>query len=192
MSLEGLRRQDVAASLLANAVDRVAQLARTGGTGNRKQGGEGHATGEDGKSGHQRDGRAIAPTGRSGCGDWGSGIEFRLNPRRLPMSGTGTGVVLRLATGSGRRAGPCICIDRERPQCHHRAPGVRTGGDAIDHRTHPQRVHGFVAAGAFGQEGLFALAFQPAAPRQVPAHAMRDRAGQRREICGTGRTGAVA
>ncbi len=44
---------------------------------------------------------------------------------------------------------------------------------------------------AVGQEHGFVFAFEPAAARQVPAHAMRDGVGQFRQLRRCGRTGAV-
>lgn len=62
------------------------------------------------------------------------------------------------------------------------APGLRAGGDAVGDRTHTQRVHDVVATRAVGQEGRFVLAFEPAFARQMPAHAMRDRVSQVRQL----------
>ena len=71
------------------------------------------------------------------------------------------------------------------------ASGLRAGGDAVGDRTHPQRVHAVVAAGAVGQEDGLLLAFEPAFARQMPAHAMRDRVSQVRQLRGSRGAGAV-
>jgi hypothetical protein len=79
-----------------------------------------------------------------------------------------------LAGIAPQRAG----IAGQRLQCHHLAPGVRAGGDAVADRTHPQRVHAVVAASAVGQEDGLLLTFEPAFAPQMPADAMRDRVRQ--------------
>jgi hypothetical protein len=71
------------------------------------------------------------------------------------------------------------------------AASVATGGDAVGHRTHPQPIHAVVATRAVGQEHGFVFAFEPAAARQVPAHAMRDGVGELRQLRRGGGTGAA-
>ncbi len=83
------------------------------------------------------------------------------------------------------------CVTGQCLQRDDLAASVATGGDAVGHRTHPQRVHAVVARRAVGQKHGFVLAFQPAFARQVPAHAMRDGVGQFRQLRRCGRTGAV-
>ena len=82
-------------------------------------------------------------------------------------------------------------VTGQRLECHHLAPGLRAGGDAVGDRTHPQRVHAVVAARAVGQEDGLLLAFEPAFARQMPTDAMRDRVSQVRQLRGSRGAGAV-
>ncbi|CRN69255.1 hypothetical protein PAERUG_P42_1_London_26_VIM_2_10_12_00013 [Pseudomonas aeruginosa] len=74
------------------------------------------------------------------------------------------------------------CVTGQCLQRDDLAASVATGGDAVGHRTHPQPIHAVVATRAVGQEHGFVFAFEPAAARQVPAHAMRDGVGELRQL----------
>ncbi len=74
------------------------------------------------------------------------------------------------------------CVTGQCLQRDDLAASVATGGDAVGHRTHPQPIHAVVATRAVGQEHGFVFAFEPAAARQVPAHAMRDGVGDLRQL----------
>lgn len=83
------------------------------------------------------------------------------------------------------------CVTGQCLQRDDLAASVATGGDAVGHRTHPQPIHAVVATRAVGQEHGFVFAFEPAAARQVPAHAMRDGVGELRQLRRGGGTGAA-
>ena len=82
-------------------------------------------------------------------------------------------------------------IGGDRLQRRDLAPGVRTGGNAVGDRTHPQPIRTVVGAGAIRQGGRFVFAFEPAFANQMPAHTVRDLFSQVRELRGRGRTGAA-
>ena len=84
-----------------------------------------------------------------------------------------------------------IRIDGDRLQRRDLAPCVLAGGDAVSDRTHPQCVQAVVAACAVGQKGGFGFAFEPASARQMPAHPVRDLAGQLRQLRGRRRSGSL-